>query len=186
MTLRALASLLMLASLAACGGNAARYLVDTPAPAQQVRVRVATVEVRDVTLPAYAAASEIMVQQPDGSLRPVSRSIWADDPVHAVTASVARGIAAGSTATAMSEPWPLDEPAQVRTEIRIERMVAQSDGQFRLAGQFSIASPDRIVRESIDRFDILRPMADDSAASVADATGAALLALSQQIVARLR
>ena len=65
-------------------------------------------------------------------------------------------------------------------------MVAQADGQFRLAGQYSIASPDYVVRESINRFDILRPMRDTTPGAVAEASGAAVLALSDLIVARLR
>ena len=183
---RALMSLALLASLMACGDNSARYLVETPDVATQVRVRVATIEVRDVNLPSYAAASEIMVQQADGSLRPVPKSIWADDPVRAVTNAIARGIDTSSTASAMSEPWPLEESAQVRVNVRVERMVAQADGQFRLSGQYSISSPDQVVREVIDRFDIRQPLDDDTPGAIADAAGASLQALSGQIVARLR
>lgn len=172
--------------LGACGDSAARYLLDAPSPAQKVGVRVRTIEVRDVTLPDYASASEMMVQDEEGALRPVPGAVWANDPVRGLSLALARNLDAASTATAMTEPWPLDQPADARVDVRVERMVAQIDGQFRLVGQYAIASPDQIVRERIERFDILRPMADQSPAAVARATSAALLVLSEQIAARLR
>jgi uncharacterized protein len=172
--------------VAGCGAPSARYLLDGPAPASRLGVRVATIEVRDVMLPDYAAASEIMVQDETGALLPVSNAIWADDPVRGVSQVLARNLDAGTTAVAMTEPWPLDEPAHARLDVRIEAMVAQNDGQFRLSGRYAIASPDRIVRERIERFDILRPIADQTPMAVSQATSAALLALSEQIAGRLR
>lgn len=172
--------------LGGCGENAARYLLDAPSPAQKVGVRVKTIEVRDVALPDYASASEIMVQDEAGALHPLPQAIWADDPVRGISLLLARNLDAASTATAMTEPWPLDQPPDARVDVRVERMVAQFDGQFRLSGQYAISSPDLIVRERIERFDILRPMGDQSPAAVASATSSALLALSEQIAAKLR
>ncbi|MDK3074389.1 PqiC family protein [Sedimentitalea sp. JM2-8] len=177
--------LLLSLAVAACGDNSARFLLDTPPPQQKTGVRVSTIEIRDVTLPAYAAASEIMVQSEDGALRPVSQAVWADDPVRAVTLSLARDLEAVSTATVSTEPWPLADPAQVRIDVRLDRMVARNDGQFQLAGQFAIAAPDGAVRESINRFDIMQPIAGDTPDAIARATSSALLALARQIAARL-
>lgn len=173
-------------SLTACGGNSARYLLDAPSAEQRARVAVSTIEIREVTLPAYAGASEILLQGADGSLRPAAGAVWADDPVRALTLALARNLDDGTTATAAAEPWPLEEPADVRVEVRIERMVAQSDGQFRMTGQYAIAAPERAVRESINRFDILQPVTDATPGAVAQATGAAMLTLSRQIATRLR
>lgn len=172
--------------LTACGDNSARYLLDPPVAQDRVALRVSTVEIRDVVLPSYAAASEILMQEADGSLRPVSKAVWADDPVQAVTLALARNLETVSTAKAAAEPWPLLDPAQVRVEVRIDRMVAQADGTFQLAGQFSIASPDGIVRESLNRFQIEQPMDAGSAGAVAAATSASLTSLARQIAARLR
>lgn len=172
-------------ALAGCGDNSARYLLGSTPPQQKIGVRVSTIEVRDVTLPAYAASSEIMVQSEDGALRPVSKAVWADDPVRAVTLSLARDLEAVTTATVSTEPWPLIDPAQVRLEVRLDRMVAQSNGQFQLAGQYAIAAPDGAVRESINRFDILQPIGGETPDAVAQATSAALLALARQIATRL-
>ncbi len=172
--------------LTACGESASRYLLDVPPPAQKVGVRVRTIEVRDVALPDYASASEIMAQDEAGALHPVPKAIWADDPVRGISLALARNLDVVSTTTAITEPWPLDQLPDARVDVRVERMVAQSDGQFRMSGQFAIASPNLIVRERIERFDILRPMADQSPAAVAQATSAALLTLSEQIAAKLR
>lgn len=172
--------------LTACGDKSPRYLLDPPVAQDKVALRVSTVEIRDVTLPAYASASEILVQGADGSLKPVSKAVWADDPVRAVTLAIARNLEAVSTAKAAAEPWPLLDSAQVRVEVRVDRMVAQSDGSFRLVGQFSVASPDGIVRESLNRFDIIQPMTADTPADVATATSASLMTLARQIAATLR
>ncbi|MBK0329394.1 membrane integrity-associated transporter subunit PqiC [Rhodobacteraceae bacterium F11138] len=172
--------------LGACGETAGRYLLESPTADQKLRVPVARIELRDVTLPDYASASEIMLQSEDGALFPVKGAIWADDPVRAVTLSLARNLDMLTTATAAGEPWPLDAYPDIRISTRIERMVARSDGQFELAGQYSIAAPEQAVRESINRFEILQPLSGDTPAAVAEATSAALLTLTQQMAARLR
>lgn len=171
--------------VAGCGDNSPRYLLDMPEPAETVSVRVSSIEVRDVTLPAYAAASEIVLLQDDGAVRPVSNAVWADDPLRSVTQSLARNLDAATTATAAAEPWPLDTPAQVRIDVRIDRMVARPDGKFQMAGQYSIAAPYGAVRETINRFDILQPMADQSPGAIAQANSDALVSLSAEIAQAL-
>ncbi len=172
--------------LAACGETAGRYLLDAPAAQKKLRVPVSRIEVRDVTLPEYAGASEIMRQSEDGALYPVPGAVWADDPVRAVTLALARNLDEVTTATAAGEPWPLDAYPDVRIETRIERMVARADGSFEMSGYYSIAAPERAVRESINRFEIRNPLADETPGAVVQATGAALMTLAQQIAARLR
>ena len=171
---------------AACGDNNARYLLEPPATDTRVAVRVSTIEVRDVTLPSYAAASEVVQQDSDGALRPLARAVWADDPVRSVTLALTRMLDARSTATAMSEPWPLERYPDARVEVRIDRMVPGADGKFRLSGQYSIASPDSVIRESINGFDISVPLTGDTPGAVAQATGAAVGQLADAILARLR
>ena len=136
---KSLVSLAAIAVLAGCGATSGRYLIDTPAPTQQVRVPLSTIEVRDVTLPDYVSSAEIMVQSEDGALRPVANAIWADNPVRGFTLMLARNLDTGSNAAAMTEPWPLTEPPHARVEVRVEQMVAQIDGTFRLTGQFAIS-----------------------------------------------
>lgn len=172
-------------ALAACGDNSPRYLLDVPGTEAQIRVPVGSIEVREVNLPSYAAASEIVHQQPDGAVRPVAKAVWADDPTGAVTRLLARNLDAGTTAVAAAEPWPLENPAQVRVEVRIDRMVSQPDGQFRLAGQFSIAAPFGAVSESITRFDILQPMPEATPNAIAQASSQALMDLARQIAQKI-
>jgi hypothetical protein len=172
---------------AACGsGNEARFLIDPPAATAELPVRVSTIELREVSLPAYAAAVEIARQEDTGALRNLPDTLWADDPVRGVTTALALALDRATTAAAAAEPWPLDEPAQARVEVRVERMVAGPDGQFRFAGQYAIASPDGIVRERLRRFDITTPVAAEGAAGIADASGAAISRLAAEIAAELR
>ena len=68
-------------ALGGCAGNSARFLIDPPAPETRIRVPVATVELRAVSLPVYAAALEIAQQDRDGALYNIPDVLWADDPV---------------------------------------------------------------------------------------------------------
>ncbi|WP_233587131.1 membrane integrity-associated transporter subunit PqiC [Pseudorhodobacter sp. E13] len=189
MTLR-IAALTLAAALplASCGDTNARFPIAsaTTETVAKSRVAVGTIEVRDVSLPAYAAASEIVVEQDSGALTVVPKAIWADDPVRAVTGSLARSLDLRSTASVASEPWPLAEPAAVRVEVRIDRMIAKVDGTFELSGQFAIAAPDGAVRETVQRFAVSAPMADNSPAAVAQATGQAIDNLANEIIKKLR
>ncbi|WP_323005135.1 PqiC family protein [Pseudorhodobacter sp.] len=174
--------------LMSCGDTNARFPIATSAEATVTKARVAvrTIEVRDVSLPAYAAASEIVVEQSGGALSVVPKAIWADDPVRGVTGALSRSLDLRSTASVASEPWPLAEPADVRVEVRIDRMIAKTDGSFELSGQFAIAAPNGAIRESVQRFAVTAPMADSSPAAVAQATGIAIDKLSDEIVKKLR
>lgn len=169
---------------AGCGDRNARYLIETPAPAAEVRLRVATIEVREAVLPAYAAASEILAEAPDGALRPIRRAVWADDPVPGITAALARRLDERTTATAAPEPWPLPVPAAMRVDLRLDRLVARAGGTFEMAGQFALSSDQGAGR--IERFDIRVPLAGSGAAAIAAAAGAALDDLAGRIIARLR
>ncbi len=188
MTLRILALAFAAAlPLMSCGDTNARFPISSDAIAvSKTRVAVRTIEVRDVSLPAYAAASEIVVEQDGGALFVVPKSIWADDPVRGVTGALSRSLDERSTASVASEPWPLAEPADVRVEVRIDRMIAKTDGQFELSGQFAIAAPDGAVRESVERFAVTAPMSGTEPAAVAKATGTAIDGLADLILKKLR
>ena len=173
-------------ALGACGsGPENRYLLEAPAAPTIVPVRISTVELRDVSLPSYATVSEILVQAPDGSVQRVSGAIWADDPVRAVTIALAAALDQGTTATVAAEPWPLQSRPAVRLDVRVARMLARNDGQFELSGQYAVAAPERAIRESVEPFSIMVPLADTSPASVAAAAGTSITQLSRDIAARL-
>lgn len=172
-------------ALAGCAENSARFLIDPPAAEAPVRVRVSTVELRDVSLPSYAAALEIAQQEAGGGLRNLPDSLWADDPVRGVTVALARALAAGTTATVAAEPWPLAEPAQAQVSVRVERMLSTVDGQFQLRGQYAVASPDGVIRERLEAFDINVPVAAAEPGAIATANGVALGELARQIARTL-
>ena len=135
-------------ALAACGEDPLRYA--TPPAATQARQPIAysRVGIREVSLPTYAALEEITVVQPDGALSSTPDSLWADDPAREVTLSVTRTLSQATGATVAAEPWPFRDVPDATVDIRIERMLAEADGRFRLAGQYYVApeafgSPER-------------------------------------------
>lgn len=175
----------ILIAAAGCADNSARFLIDPPGAAQTIRVRVATVELRDVSLPGYAAALEIAQQEPTGALRNVPESLWADDPVRGVTMALARSLDQTASATVAAEPWPLADPAQARVDVRVDRMLAASAGNFEFSGQYAIASPEGAIRERLQRFDITVPLTGQDPAAIAAATGQAISALAVEIAQTL-
>jgi uncharacterized lipoprotein YmbA len=173
--------------LAACGGEGPRDAMD-PAPLTEgavKRLRVSTLEVRDVSLPAYAEDSQILLEGKGGALTPVKNAVWADEPVRSTTILLADRLGRASTATVAAEPWPLETPAQAAVHVRVSEMVARETGQFSLRGQFAVSSYDRVIPERIRRFDILVPLADTSPAGIARASGVALGELADTILAEL-
>ncbi len=184
---------------AACGGTDARFLIGDAAPQAETRVFVRSIEVREVALPEYAAASEIVAEDADGALRPLTRAVWAGDPVRDVTSALARRLDLRSSAVVATEPWPLSGVPDATLDVRIDEMVARADGTFLLSGQYAIASPDGLVRERLERFSLSVPLnaATLSAgtltaapaanpAAVGVATGRALDALAGEILSRLK
>lgn len=182
---RHIALLCLTLAAAGCSSNSARYLIDTPVAASKVPVRVATIEVLDVKLPAYAAALEMPLQEEGGALRNVPDTLWADDPVRGVTAALTRSLDAATNATVAAEPWPLETPPQAVLDLRVDRMLAGATGSFDFSGQYAIASPDRITRERLERFDIRIPLAATDPASIVAAEGKAIAELGSQIARSL-
>lgn len=184
--------ILALVTLAACGGNETRYPVEAapaagavaPAP---VRVRVSTIEVRDVVLPAYAEDSQMQTRGADGGLLALRGAQWAAPSAQAITAELARSLDLGSSASVAAEPWPLNDPADIRIEVRIDRLLPGADGRFEMGGQYAVSSLSGVMREFIERFDVTTPMGagDPTPAALAAAYGASLAQLRDQILARL-
>lgn len=173
--------------LAACGtGNPTRYLVaEAPVPAAKQRLSIATIELRDLVLPSYGSDAAILLEEAGGGLKALRGVEWADSSAEAVTAALAQRLDAGSTASVAAEPWPLSEPSDLRLEVRISRVMAARDGQFKLDGQFAFAAQSAAVRESLERFSISVPMTGQGPDAIAWAYGAALDELSGRILRRL-
>ena len=131
--------LICLLALAACGGGPTRVALPRVDPGERIPSRFASIEVREVTLPLYAAQEEIAFAREDGAIQTETGLLWADDPTRAVTLELTRGIGQVTGATVASEPWPFDEFADALVDVRIEDMTVQANGEFRLTGQAYVA-----------------------------------------------
>ena len=100
------ASLILAAALlAACGGSKTQVLVDAPAPALRLSPLVSSIEIKEVSLPRYAASDAVVLVN-GGVVNEVSGNIWADDPERSVTQALARNIGIITGARVFAEPWP--------------------------------------------------------------------------------
>lgn len=125
-------------SLAACGGTPDLYPVRPPEATQQVAIRFGSVELRDVTLPAYAAADEIAVEDEGGRLVTDTDVLWADRPERAVALELTRALVRITGAQVASEPWPFEAFPDARVEVRFENLIAGADGRYRGTGQYFV------------------------------------------------
>lgn len=174
-------SLSLLLSLAACGPDPVRYAVPDVATGDRIRVGVRSVEVREVSLPAYARTEEIWRETPEGALISDPNVLWADDPSRQMTQSLTRVLTTLTGARVAAEPWPFLDAPDARLEVRIDEMVAGADGTFRLSGQYFSAS-DSGNRDRSGLFDVSAPIGGDgSARDIASARANAMRSLARQI-----
>ncbi|AXI49035.1 hypothetical protein C1J03_21380 [Sulfitobacter sp. SK012] len=149
---RHLATLVLFGALAACS-NPARVAVEPPTVTQSVRISFRSVEVRDVSLPSYAAADEISTQNVDGALISSSKTLWADAPERAVALGLTRNLTQLTGARIASQPWPFEAFPDAQLEVRFAEMIAGSDGVFRTSGQYFVGVSDG-RRERSGLFDL--------------------------------
>ena len=178
-----LVSVAVLTLLGACsnGEKTARYLIDPPVTGGSVPNRLGTAELKDVSLPEYAAAGEDSWQTADGAVRSNTKELWADNPQRAVTQSLARAISDVSGATVIAEPWPLAEPPRRKIEVRVEQALARADGIYRLSGRYFVADSGAGGANQARSFDISVPLADDEPGTIARAQSQAITQLARQI-----
>jgi uncharacterized lipoprotein YmbA len=173
-------------ALTACS-ETTRYLVDTPPPEAQSkqRLRVATIELKDVALPGHASGPDVMMQAEDGTMVVLGEADWVDEPVRSYTDLLARELDTRSTATVAAEPWPLFDRAQAEIVVRIDRMLARADGQMELSAQVAVTSSDRVIADRIERFVLTTPMPSLDARGVSAASGTVLQMLAGRILTML-
>lgn len=170
--------------LTACGDGSgtARYNIDPPASTQLSRDQLGATELKEVSLPDYAAADEISWQSTDGAVRSSSKTLWADQPQRAFTVTLARAISEVSSASVIPEPWPFPSPPQHRLDVRVEQALAANDGYFHLKGRYFVSAEGSGAGSHHARvFDILVPVERKSPAAVADAASRAITLLAEQI-----
>lgn len=132
----------LVVTLGACSGSSNRYSVAPPVVTETVRIGFRAIEVREISLPTYAAADEIAVQDGTGRLVAQGSALWADSPERAVSMQVSRDLARLTGARVASSPWPLEALPDARLEIRFESLIASADGQFRASGQYFVGVAD--------------------------------------------
>lgn len=180
------AFLCLATALTACSGsNDARYLI-AATPGEPVKnLSSRSIEVRLLSLPTYASASEIVSEGEGGALFNEDRAQWADDPARGMSVALARGLSDRTGAAVAVEPWPLNTPADVRLDVRVDQSYARADGVFEFSGQYAVSSPEGRVREFVKRFDIETPVAELGPAAAARALSAALAELSRQVASSM-
>lgn len=168
-------------ALAGCAGQPDRLALTPTASTLQLQPLVGSVMVRTVSLPTYAAAEEIPLQDANGLIVADGDILWADDPQRAVTLAISTSLAQIISADVSPEPWPFVGLPDVAVDIRVTRMIAAADGTFQLAGQYFVGGDGIDFRNSARSFDIRQPMADQSIGSISAAQSATILALTEQI-----
>ncbi|WP_420342853.1 PqiC family protein [Paenirhodobacter sp.] len=174
-------SLLLALALAACSGDVARFAIDPAPVARAYPDRIGTAELREVSLPQYAADQEIAAQSEDGALRSNPKEIWADNPPRAVTLALARQISQLSGATVIAEPWPLSDLPARRIEVRVEQFVPTAQGMVRLSGLYFVTPQGGGGGDLMRRFDLSVPVQGEGAAATVAAQSEALTQLARRI-----
>ncbi|NDR56967.1 PqiC family protein [Aliiruegeria sabulilitoris] len=130
----------LLALVTACGQGPVRYAAAPVPSGGRISIGVSQLEVREVSLPAYARSEEIWRESEGGALTSDSSVLWADDPARGITMELSQHLSTMTGARVAAEPWPFEELPQARLFVRVQQMVAGADGQFRMSGQYFVAA----------------------------------------------
>lgn len=173
---RQFAAVAALAILAACG-TTDRIAVKPPVISETVRIGFNSVEVKEVSLPSYAAADELATQAPDGMLL-TSKILWADAPERAISLELSRNLARLTGARIAARPWPFEENASATLDVRFVELVAGTDGRYSATGQYFVGVVEGRERDGL--FDLSVAYDPEGApASIAQARGQIILDLAR-------
>lgn len=169
----------LLLGLVACG-TPDRFAVTAPVVTETMRIAFASVEVRDVSLPSYAAADEIAIQAEDGTLTTSANVLWADAPERAIALELSRNLARLTKRRIASEPWPFEAFPDARLEVRFSDLVATASGEFRTSGQYFVAVEEGRERSGLFELSVAYDPAGGPGA-IAQARGQLILDLAEFI-----
>tara|TARA_R110000782_G_scaffold21966_4_gene58657 strand:- start:493 stop:1056 length:564 start_codon:yes stop_codon:yes gene_type:complete len=170
----------LLLALTACG-TADRFAVDTPQVTEKINIGFSAVEVRDVSLPTYAADEEIHILKNNGTMTSSADQLWADSPERAVALELSENLSRLTSRRIASEPWPFEAYPDARLEVRFSKLIASEAGQFRASGQYFVAVLNG-TQERSGLFDLSVPFdPKGGAASIAVARGQLILDLASFI-----
>ncbi len=169
--------------LAACSsGPEFRYAVPEVEPGSLIAVSATAIEVRDVTLPTYAADERIHIQQEGGAIVASDELLWSDDPAREMTLTLTRMLALVTSRPVANEPWPFERFPDAQVEVRVSDMLALNNGTFRLAGQYFVGAPEGTLREHAHTFDLRIPFDPEGGiAAIAQARAIAVRDLARKI-----
>jgi len=189
LTLRAALAAICLA-LAACAGPVTQVAVPPVQTDLRLRPIVASVELRDISLPRYAAADDVARAGPDGGIGAVAGTVWADTPERALTLRLADALETITGARVAAEPWPFSDPPSASVTVRVSDALGQAGGEdapgrFVLRGSYAIAPVASDLSDRAGRFDIVVPLAGDSPQALAAAQSVALGALAETLARRI-
>lgn len=170
-------------ALAACA-SPDYYLTPPPDPAARAANSSVSIAVSDISLPAYAEAIEIAVQDPTGAVALEPNALWADTPRRALTRHLVASLQSRLSSRIATEPWPSFNSPGLRLEVFVDRMIGAPEGPFEFAGQYVIVSPESGSIIAADRFALTVP-AGPGFQGLIDAHARAVEALADLIAARL-
>ena len=171
--------------LAACSGDPTlRFATPEVDPGTRIATSFPSVEVRDVSLPTYAQAEEIAVENGDGSITLSDAYLWADDPSRAVTLELSRTLASLTGNPTAPEPWPFEAYPAARVEVRVSQMVASRSGVFRLSGQYFVVDMESRGRDRAALFDLTAPLDPEAGPNAIAAARAVVVAELAELIAR--
>ena len=183
MTNQTLLAFGMATLMAACGGTADLYSVPTPEATERIGIRYQSVEVREVSLPAYAADDAIAVEGAGGVLLTDDAVRWADSPERAVSLELTRHLSQLSGARVASEPWPFETYPEAQVDVRFESLLAGADGVFRGRGQYFVSTEEG-TGDHAHLFDLtVGYNPEGGPAAIAAARGQIILDLARDIAA---
>lgn len=139
------------------------------------------VQIRTVSLPAYAASEDIIIETSAGTLTELPGVAWADLPERAVTLALARDLRRITGAVIGPDPWPLDGLADRVIDLRVQEMVARTDGTFVIMGQYFISGEPARARI----FEMSAPVLGQAPSDIARAKAVALTRLAESLASDL-
>lgn len=176
--------------VASCAAPVTQVAVPPVASDLRLRPLVSSLELRDLSLPRYAAGDDVVRRGADGGIGALSGTVWADTPERALTLRLADALARITGARVATEPWPFAEPPAASVTVRVADALGQPGtddvpGQFVLRGSYAISPVASDLADRDGRFEITVPLADDGARALAAAQSAALGDLAETLARRI-
>lgn len=177
-------------AVAACSGPVTQVAVPPVETELRLRPIVGSLEVRDMSLPRYAASDDIVRAGAGGGIDTLRSTVWADTPERGLTLRLVDALDRITGARVAAEPWPFAEPPAASVTIRVTDALgqlgsAEVPGRYVLRGSYAISPVASDLADRAGRFEFAVPLADDSPQALATAQSAALGELAETLARRI-